>query len=51
MLGTILAILLSITLVGVLPLWPYSRQWAYYPSGIIGALLVIVLALMVLGYI
>ncbi|MCP5202419.1 MAG: DUF3309 domain-containing protein [Gammaproteobacteria bacterium] len=32
-LGTILLILLLLTLVGVIPTWPHSRSWGYGPSG------------------
>ena len=41
MLGTILVVLLVLLLVGLLPTWPYSREWGYYPGGIIGILLIL----------
>jgi hypothetical protein len=47
--GTILIIVLLLMLVGVLPTWPHSSSWGYYPSGGLGLVLVIVLALAVLG--
>jgi hypothetical protein len=31
--GTILLIILILVLLGVLPTWPHSRGWGYYPSG------------------
>jgi len=31
--GTILLIVLIIMLVGVLPVWPHSKGWGYFPSG------------------
>jgi hypothetical protein len=37
-----------ILLLGVLPTWPYSRNWGYYPSGGLGLILVIVLILLLL---
>jgi hypothetical protein len=43
MLGTILVVLLVLLLVGLLPTWPYSRDWGYYPGGIIGILLILVI--------
>jgi hypothetical protein len=49
MLGTVLLILLILVLVGVTPLWPYSREWGYAPSGVIGVVLVIVLVLALTG--
>jgi hypothetical protein len=36
---------LAAALVASLPVWPYSRGWGYYPSGSIGLLLIIALAL------
>ena len=32
---TLLVILLVLLLIGALPLYPYSREWGYYPSGIL----------------
>jgi hypothetical protein len=48
-LGTILLILLILLLIGVLPTWPHSRGWGYYPSGGLGLLLLIVLILVLVG--
>ena len=31
--GMILLIVLVLALLGVIPTWPHSRQWGYYPSG------------------
>jgi hypothetical protein len=36
-------------LVSLLPTWPYSRSWGYGPSGLISALLVVLIILMVLS--
>jgi hypothetical protein len=33
----------------VLPSWPYSRGWGYYPSGILGLILVVIVVLALLG--
>ena len=46
-LSTLLVILLVLLLIGALPVYPYSRQWGYYPSGTL-ALIVAVVALMLL---
>lgn len=48
-LGTILIIILLLMLIGVLPTWPHSRSWGYYPTGGLGLVLVIVLVLLLLG--
>ena len=47
--STVLVIILTLLLIGALPTWGYSRGWGYGPGGIVGALLVIVLVLMLLG--
>ena len=49
MLGTILIVILILALLGVLPSWPHSRNWGYYPSGGLGLVLFIVVILLVLG--
>jgi hypothetical protein len=43
----ILLIVLILLLIGVLPLWPYSGAWGYYPSGGFGILVIILLVLLV----
>ena len=47
---TILLIILILALLGSVPAWPYSRGWGYGPSGGLGAVLVILLILYLLGY-
>jgi hypothetical protein len=49
--GTILLVLLILMLIGAFPTWPHSRSWGYYPSGGLGALLVIVVVLLLMGII
>ena len=46
-LTTFLIILLVLVLIGALPVYPYSREWGYYPSGLL-ALIVAVVAVMLL---
>jgi hypothetical protein len=46
--GLILLILLILILLGGLPAWPYSRGWGYYPSGVVGLLLIVLIVLLVL---
>jgi hypothetical protein len=48
-LGTVLLIILVLILIGVIPSWPYSSGWGYYPAGGVGTILVIVLILLLLG--
>ncbi|GAB7541333.1 DUF3309 family protein [Cupriavidus sp. 8B] len=47
--GTILLIILILVLVGALPTWPHSRSWGYYPSGLLGVVVVVVLILFLMG--
>jgi hypothetical protein len=48
-LSTIVLILLIILLIGALPAWPYSGRWGYYPSSGLGAVVLILVILLVLG--
>ena len=47
--GTILLIVLILILVGVLPTWPHSRSWGYYPAGGLGLVVLIIVILLVMG--
>jgi Protein of unknown function (DUF3309) len=47
--GTILLIILILLLIGVLPTWPYSSGWGYYPSGGLGLVLLILIILLLMG--
>ncbi|HKA19904.1 MAG TPA: DUF3309 domain-containing protein [Blastocatellia bacterium] len=47
--GTILIILLVLLLLGAVPSWPYSRNWGYYPSGLLGLVLLVVMILVLVG--
>jgi uncharacterized protein DUF3309 len=47
--GMILLIIVILMLVGALPRWPHARSWGYGPSGGLGAVLLVVLILVLLG--
>ena len=47
--GTILLIILILFLIGALPTWPHSQSWGYFPSGIVGLVVVILLILLLTG--
>jgi hypothetical protein len=47
-LRTLLIVLLVLLVIGLLPTWPYSSGWGYYPSGGIGLVLLILLVLALL---
>jgi hypothetical protein len=45
----LLLLIVLILLIGVLPTWPYSSGWGYYPSSGLGAVLLVLLILVLLG--
>lgn len=45
---TLLIVVLVLLLVGLLPSWPYSANWGYFPSGIVTVLLVIAIVMLLL---
>jgi len=47
--GLILLIVLVVLLLGSVPAYPYSRNWGYGPSGIVGLLLVVLLLMLFFG--
>jgi hypothetical protein len=47
--GTILLVIIILILVGALPTWPHSRSWGYAPSGLLGAVVLILVILLLLG--
>ena len=49
MLGTILIVVLVLMFLGALPTWPHSRSWGYFPGGLLGAGLVVVILLALTG--
>jgi len=48
--GTILLIILILLLIGVLPAWPHSRGWGYWPSGGLRLILLILIILALTGH-
>ena len=48
-LAPILVIVLLIALIGALPNWQYSTGWGYYPSGILGIVLVVIVVMILMG--
>lgn len=47
--GLILLIIVLLLVIGVLPSWPYSTGWGYYPSGGLGLILLILIILLLMG--
>jgi hypothetical protein len=47
--NTIILLIVVLVLLGALPTWPYSRSWGYYPSSLIGVLLLVIVFLVLSG--
>jgi hypothetical protein len=47
----LLLIIVVLMLIGVLPVWPHSAGWGYFPTGGFGLVLVIVVVLALVGII
>jgi len=45
----LLLLIVLILLIGVLPTWPYSSGWGYYPSGGLGLVLLVLVIMVLLG--
>ncbi len=48
-LNLLIIIVLVLLLIGLLPAWPYSANWGYFPSGGLGLLLVVVVVLLLVN--
>jgi len=42
---TVLLVVACLALLGVVPIWPHSRRWGYQPSGVVGLVALVLLAL------
>ena len=47
--STLLIVVLVVLLIGAAPAWPHSRSWGYYPSGLLGLIVLIVILLLLTG--
>lgn len=47
--STILIVVLVLLLIGVLPTWPHSANWGYFPSGGLGLVLLVLVVLVLTG--
>lgn len=47
--STILLIILILLLIGAVPAWPYSKGWGYYPSGLLGIVVIVLIVLLLMG--
>lgn len=46
----LMLLLIVLVLIAVIPAWPYSRDWGYYPSGGLGLVLLVVIIMVLMGY-
>ena len=49
MLTTVLIVVLVLLLIGALPTWRHSQHWGYFPGGLVGLGLLVVIILAVTG--
>jgi hypothetical protein len=45
----LLLIIVIVLLIAALPTWPYSAGWGYYPGGLLGLVLLVLIVLLLLG--
>lgn len=45
----IFIVIVLLLVLAVVPAWPYSRDWGYAPSGLLGTILIVLLVLVLLG--
>lgn len=45
----ILVAIVVLLLLGLLPAWPYSTNWGYGPSGLLGIVLILLLVMLLTG--
>ncbi|MFO7691843.1 MAG: DUF3309 family protein [Vicinamibacterales bacterium] len=46
---TVLIVVLVLMLLGALPSWQHSRNWGYFPSGVLGIVVLILVVLLLAG--
>jgi len=46
---TLLFVLLIVAAIGLIPAWPYNRDWGYYPSGLVGLILIVLIVMALSG--
>lgn len=45
----VLIVVLLLLLLGALPMWPYSAGWGYWPGGLLGLLLLVIVVMALVG--
>lgn len=47
--STVLLVVLILLLIGAVPAWPYSQGWGYFPSGLLGVVLIVAVIMLLTG--
>ena len=47
--STSLLIILILLLIGAVPAWPHSKGWGYYPSGLLGIVVIVLIVMLLMG--
>ena len=47
--STILLIILILLLIGAVPAWPHSKGWGFYPSGLLGIVVIVLIVMLLMG--
>lgn len=47
--STVLLIILILLLIGAVPAWPHSKSWGYYPSGLLGIVVIVLIVMLLMG--
>lgn len=45
MTGPLMLVLIAVLAIAALPRWPYSKSWGFFPSSLLGGILLILLIL------
>ena len=45
----LMLVIVVLLVIAVLPAWPYSSGWGYYPSGGLGIVLIVLIVLLLMG--
>ncbi len=45
----LMIVFVALFLIGSAPVWPHAKQWGYWPSGVLGVLLVALVVLLLTG--
>ena len=47
--GPIIVVIVFILLIGVMPAWPYSRQWGYRPTLVLAIIFLMIAVFVAIG--